>query len=99
MIDINFHKKDLDSLQKKLSLKGSDINLQELMLSIEQKNSLQVDLDDLKNKKNLISKEIGILAKKDEDISDLKKQSEEISNSITKIQNEYDDLNLSLIHI
>jgi len=96
MIDINFHKKDLDSLQNKLSLKGSDINLQELMLSIEQKNSLQVDLDDLKNKKNLISKEIGILAKKNEDISDLKKQSEEISNSITKIQNEYDDLNTQI---
>ena len=96
MIDINLHKKDLDSLQKKLSLKGSDINLQELMLSIEQKNSLKVDLDDLKNKKNLISKEIGILAKKDEDISDLKKQSEEISNSITKIQNEYDDLNTQI---
>ena len=96
MIDINFHKKDLDSLQKKLSLKGSDINLQELMLSIEQKNSLQVDLDDLKNKKNLISKEIGILAKKDEDISDLKKQSEEISNSITRIQNEYDHLNTQI---
>lgn len=96
MIDINFHKKDLDSLQNKLSLKGSDINLQELMLSIEQKNSLQVDLDDLKNKKNLISKEIGILAKKDEDISDLKKQSEEISNSITTIQNEYDDLNTQI---
>ena len=96
MIDINFHKKDLDSLQNKLSLKGSDINLQELMLSIEQKNSLQVDLDDLKNKKNLISKEIGILAKKDEDISDLKKQSEEISNSITTIQNEYDDLSTQI---
>lgn len=96
MIDINFHKKDLDSLQNKLSLKGSDINLQELMLSIEQKNSLQVDLDDLKNKKNLISKEIGILAKKNEDISDLKKQSEEISNSITTIQNEYDDLNTQI---
>ena len=96
MIDINFHKKDLDSLQKKLSLKGSDINLQELMLSVEQKNSLQVDLDDLKNKKNLISKEIGILAKKNEDISDLKKQSEEISNSITTIQNEYDDLNTQI---
>ena len=96
MIDINFHKKDLDSLQKKLSLKGSDLNLQELMLSIEQKNSLQVDLDDLKNKKNLISKEIGILAKKNEDISDLKKQSEEISNSITTIQNEYDDLNTQI---
>ncbi len=96
MIDINFHKKDLDLLQKKLSLKGSDINLQELMLSIEQKNSLQVDLDDLKNKKNLISKEIGILAKKNEDISDLKKQSEEISNSISTIQNEYDDLNTQI---
>ena len=96
MIDINFHKKDLDSLQNKLSLKGSDINLQELMLSIEQKNSLQVDLDDLKNKKNLISKEIGILAKKNEDISDLKKQSEEISNSITKIQNKYDDLSTQI---
>ena len=96
MIDINFHKKDLDSLQNKLSLKGSDINLQELMLSIEQKNSLQVDLDDLKNKKNLISKEIGILAEKNEDISDLKKQSEEISNSITTIQNEYDDLSTQI---
>ena len=96
MIDINFHKKDLDSLQKKLSLKGSDVDLHELMLAVEQKNSLQVDLDDLKNKKNLISKEIGILAKKDEDISDLKKQSEEISNSITKIQNEYDDLSAQI---
>ena len=96
MIDINFHKKDLDSLQKKLSLKGSDVDLHELMLAVEQKNSLQVDLDDLKNKKNRMSKEIGILAKKNEDISDLKKQSEEISNSITKIQNEYDDLSAQI---
>ena len=54
------------------------------------------DLDNLKNKKNLISKEIGILAKTNEDISDLKKQSEEISNSINRIQNEYDHLNTQI---
>ncbi len=96
MIDITQLKDHLDHYKKKLALKGYTGNLDEIISKHESKNNIQVKLDDLKNKKNVLSKEIGTLAQKGESIDEQKKQSEELSNEIQILQEEFDVLNSNL---
>ena len=96
MIDITQLKEHLDHYKKKLALKGYTGNLNEIISKHESKNNIQVKLDDLKNKKNVLSKEIGTLAQKGESIDQQKKQSEELSNEIQILQEEFDVLNSNL---
>ena len=96
MIDITQLKDHLDHYKKKLALKGYTGNLDEIISKHESKNNIQVKLDDLKNKKNVLSKEIGTLAQKGESIDAQKKQSEELSNEIQILQEEFDVLNSNL---
>ena len=96
MIDITQLKEHLDHYKKKLALKGYTGNLDEIISKHESKNNIQVKLDDLKNKKNVLSKEIGTLAQKGESIDEQKKQSEELSNEIQLLQEEFDVLNSNL---
>ena len=77
-------------------MKGYTGNLDEIISKHESKNNIQVKLDDLKNKKNVLSKEIGTLAQKGESIDEQKKQSEELSNEIQILQEEFDLLNSNL---
>ena len=79
-----------------MALKGYTGNLDEIITKHEYKNNIQVKLDDLKNKKNVLSKEIGTLAQKGESIDEQKKQSEELSNEIQHLQEEFDVLNSNL---
>ena len=96
MIDITQLRDHLDHYKKKLALKGYTGNLDEIISKHESKNNIQVKLDDLKNKKNVLSKEIGTLAQKGESIDEQKKQSEELSNEIQILQEEFDALNSNL---
>ena len=96
MIDITQLRDHLDHYKKKLALKGYTGNLDEIISKHESKNNIQVKLDDLKNKKNVLSKEIGTLAQKGESIDEQKKQSEELSNEIQILQEEFDVLNSNL---
>ena len=96
MIDIAHLKENLDYYNKKLDLKGYTGNLNEIISKHESKNNIQVKLDDVKNKKNVLSKEIGTLAQKGKSIDEQKKQSEELSNEIQILQEEFDILNNSL---
>ena len=96
MIDIAHLKENLDYYNKKLDLKGYTGNLNEIISKHESKNNIQVKLDDVKNKKNVLSKEIGTLAQKDKSIDEQKKQSEELANEIQILQEEFDILNNSL---
>ena len=96
MIDITQLRDHLDHYKKKLALKGYTGNLDEIISKHESKNNIQVKLDDLKNKKNVLSKEIGTLAQRGESIDEQKKQSEELSNEIQILQEEFDALNSNL---
>ena len=62
MIDIAHIKENLEHYKKKLGLKGYTGNLDEIISGHESKNIIQVELDDLKNKKNVLKKIILIFA-------------------------------------
>ena len=96
MIDIAHIKENLEHYKKKLGLKGYTGNLDEIISRHESKNIIQVELDDLKNKKNVLSKEIGTLAQKGESIVEQKEQSEVLSDEIQILQKKFDVLNNKL---
>ena len=92
MIDIGHLKNNLDQHRKKLESKGFKGNLNDIILKYESKNDIQVKLDDLKNAKNILSKEIGTLAQEGKSINEMKKQSDSLSNEIELLQNDFDVL-------
>ena len=96
MIDIAHIKENLEHYKKKLGLKGYTGNLDEIISGHESKNIIQVELDDLKNKKNVLSQEIGTLAQKGESIVEQKEQSEVLSDEIQILQKKFDVLNNKL---
>ena len=67
MIDIELIKKDLKTVEKRLNKRGEKFDLSLILQHYSVKNQLQVSLDDLKNKKNNISKEIGNLSRESKD--------------------------------
>ena len=92
MIDIGHLKNNLDQHRKKLESKGYVGDLNDIISKYESKNDIQVKLDDLKNAKNILSREIGALAQKGESIDELKKQSDSLSSEIELLQNDFDIL-------
>ena len=92
MIDIAHLKENLDHYKKKLESKGYKGNLADILSKYESKNDTQVKLDDEKNIKNVLSKEIGILAQKGKSVDDKKKQSEILSKNIETLQKKFDAL-------
>ena len=94
MIDIEFIKKDFEALEKRLNSRGEKYDLSKILQQYAEKNQLQVSLDDLKNKKNNISKEIGKLSREGKDISKLKGESENLGEEINKVQDEFNQTNM-----
>ena len=88
MIDLN-KLKDNPKLAEKLTAKGSMADIDHLFSLNDSKNAMQVELDDLKNKKNEISKLIGELAKNGENIDEHKNKSNEINESIDALQEKF----------
>ena len=93
MIDIELIKKDLKTVEKRLNKRGEKFDLSMILQNYSAKNQLQVSLDDLKNKKNNISKEIGNLSREGKDTTKLKKESENLSEKINGVQAEYNEIN------
>ena len=92
MIDIGHLKNNLDQYRKKLESKGYEGNLNDIISKYESKNDIQGKLDDLKNAKNILSKEIGTLAQEGKSIDEMKKQSDSLSNEIELLQNDFNVL-------
>lgn len=93
MIDIELIKKDFETVEKLLNKRGEKFDLSMILQHYSAKNQLQVSLDDLKNKKNNISKEIGNLSREGMDTTKLKKESEKLSEEINSVQGEYNEIN------
>ena len=93
MIDIELIKMDLEAVEKLLNKRGEKFDLSMILQHYSAKNQLQVSLDDLKNKKNNISKEIGNLSREGKDAIKLKKESESLSEEINGVQAEYNEIN------
>ncbi len=83
MIDLKLLEKDFENISKKLSLKGVDENiLKEIKKLFQQKKELLHKIEELKAKRNTLSKEIGKFIKNDPN------KAEELKNEVTKLKEE-----------
>ena len=96
MIDITQLKDNLDQYKKKLKSKGYAGNLDDILSKNEAKNNIQVKLDEIKNTKNTLSKEIGVLAQKGASIDTQRNESDSLSNEIEILQKDFDVLKNTL---
>ena len=63
MIDLKLLKNNLKDIEKKINSRGESFDLNTIVLDYEKKNSLQIEIEDLRNQKKQISKEIGDIKK------------------------------------
>ncbi len=92
MIDLLNLKNNLEHYKLRLSSKGCDVDLSDLLNKNLKKNALQTELDELKNKKNTLSKEIGVLTKDGRNTDTLKKDSDKLNLKITALKSKFDVL-------
>ena len=103
MIDLKLLKNNLKDIEKKINSRGESFDLSTIVLDYEKKNSLQIEIEDLRNQKKQVSKEIGELKKNKSNSSEQEKRSDELSTNLSKLEKSFEEIdekvnkNLSLI--
>mgnify|MGYP001772941041 CR=1 FL=1 len=92
MIDINLIRQNKQWVEEKLSLRGQKIGLSKIVSLDEQKRQLQQQVDNLRNKRKVLSEEIGKLKKQG-------KPTEEQLREIDTIKTQLSDLEAKLAEI
>jgi len=82
MLDINLIRENTKKVEEALSKRMDKIDFTELLQWDEERRKLIFDIDVLKNKKNLVSKEIPELKRKGENIESYYLQMKEVSSTI-----------------
>ena len=99
MLDIKFIRENPDKVKKAISDRGQKLNLDELLTLDQERRKLLIEVEQLKNKKNVVSDEIGKMLKEKKDakdniaemkvasqkIDEIDKKVESIDQKITKI--------------
>lgn len=88
MLDAKFIRENLEEVERRLSLRGTGINLSNFKALDEQRRRLITEVEALKQKTNEVSKEIGRLKKEKKDASELLKQMDGVSQRIKEIDSE-----------
>lgn len=108
MIDPKLIRENLDLIGKVLKLRNMEgvVDLHALRATNDRRRQLIMQIDQLREKRNRVSKEIGILKSKKEDASHLLAEMEGVSDSIkaseselAEINAQFDDMALSLPNI
>ncbi len=87
MHDLKFLTENIELVKQKLKYRLKDQKiLEEIYSYYEKKKELQREGDSLRNRKKIISKEIGMKKAKKEDVSDLMKEAEELQHQLEEIE-------------
>jgi len=99
MIDLKLIEKDFENTANKLKLKGIDENiLKEIKNLFEDKKKIQTKLEAYQNKRNTLSKQIGLLMKegKKEEAEKIKKEVNEIKKIIENLNSDLKEIEKNL---
>jgi len=88
MLDIKFIREHPDLVKEGILKKGAEDNIDEVLKLDAQRRELLQRVEILKNKRNIVSEEIGKLKREKKDASTAISQMEEVKNQIKSIDNE-----------
>ncbi|QED23650.1 serine--tRNA ligase [Candidatus Deianiraea vastatrix] len=88
MLDINFIKNNLEIVKNSMKNRSFTFDFDALLKLDDNRRSVMQETQNMQSKQNAIAKEIGMIksAKKDGNIDDLMKQSEEIKHTLAKLE-------------
>ena len=82
MLDPKFVRENIELVKKSLENRNYDISLEEFLKAEEERRLLQQKADELRNKRNVVSEEIGKLRSQKKDASELIKEMKVVSDAI-----------------
>lgn len=93
MFDIKLIRDDLERVKKGLAAKKVDADLEGILKIDQDRRNILVELDDLRNKKNSASEEIGALIKEQKDAKGKIAAMKDISSRISELEPKVKELN------
>ncbi len=99
MLDIRFIRENLDLVKERVASKGYEIDWDRFLSIDSERRRLQAELDELRNRRKQISKEIGMRKRSGEDVSSLLSEAEELSSKVGEAEDRLSALERDLREI
>ncbi len=99
MLDIRFIVENIESFKKAMGNRGYEIPIDKLLTLNDERRILKRDVEELRNKRNTVSEEIGRLKKQKQDASEMIKQMKEVSDVIKKSDDHLRELDTKIADI
>lgn len=85
MLDVKFIRENTDKVKKAIADRGQKLNLDELLSLDQERRKLLIEVEQIKNKKNVVSDEIGKMLKDKKDAKDKIAEMKVVSQKIAEI--------------
>lgn len=86
MLDLKFVRNNIDLLKEKLLQRGSDLSLDEFMAVDGERRKIIQDVEDLRNRRNLVSREVGRLKKEGQKAEHLMEEMRVVNDRIKEME-------------
>ena len=96
MLDIKFVRDNLDAVKTMLKNRNNSLSLDGFTELEQERRNILAATEQLKNKRNSVSKEIGALKKAGEDTSKISAEMREVGNKISELDNKVREVELKL---
>lgn len=92
MLDVKRFRTDFDGIKKALAKRNKEYNLESFVELDNKRRSLLVEVEDLKSKQNVTSKQIPVLKKEGKDVSDVMREMKAISDKVKELDIQVKDI-------
>ncbi len=103
MLDLKYIRQNIQQVRDALEKKGETVNLDNLLKKDDERRELLFEVEKLKNRRNIVSEEIGRRKKSDEDaaemITEMKTVSQKIKDFDQQVKNVMEEMNNILLNI
>ncbi|MDP2799770.1 MAG: serine--tRNA ligase [Deltaproteobacteria bacterium] len=86
MLDLKFVRNNIDLLKEKLLQRGSDLSLDEFIAVDGERRKIIQDVEDLRNRRNLVSREVGRLKKEGQKAEHLMEEMRVVNDRIKEME-------------
>ena len=99
MLDIKFIRSNPDEVVRAMKTRGMDLDLSEFLSLDERRRKILSEVEQLKSKRNTVSKEIGMMKKNGENADELVKEMGQVGDEIKKLDDDVKEIDAALRNI
>ena len=99
MLDIKFIRSNPDEVVRAMKTRGMNLDLSEFLSLDERRRKILSEVEQLKSKRNTVSKEIGMMKKNGENADELVKEMGQVGDEIKKLDDDVKEIDAALRNI